>query len=359
VPQGQAALGINGATVGEIMTTEQNSGANSVGLAANQTLNRLHQIITSQNLNFEQRVDAILKLGTEHFGLPIGVFSKIVEDQYEIQQAVHPENALTPGMSFELANTYSAHVIQAGDVCGFNHVGQSDVKTHSSYQNFRLEAYLGAPVPVDGKYYGTLSFSGPRPVPVFTAPDIELVRLFALLLGQAIARRADQHALDAARKEVERLSTRDPLTGLYNRRYMQDCLKAELGRTKRYDKQLVVGLLDYDNFKKLNDDYGHDAGDNALKLFARVSSELMRDTDVIARWGNEEFLILMPETGAAGAIKYLQRLTDRVRESDFRAGDDELHLSLSVGLGIAEPGDTVDTLIARAGVAMYESKQAG
>jgi diguanylate cyclase (GGDEF)-like protein len=169
----------------------------------------------------------------------------------------------------------------------------------------------------------------------------------------------DSYALEANRKEVERLATRDPLTGLYNRRYMQECLKAELERAKRYDKQLIVGLLDYDNFKQLNDEYGHDTGDKALELFARVSSELMRETDVIARWGNEEFLILMPETGAAGALKYLQRLTDRVREADFRAGDDKLHLNLSIGLGIAEPGDTVETLVSRADIAMYESKRAG
>ena len=356
---------VNGATFGETMNTEQKGAGTG---AANETahqkatenaLSALHRITSSRDLNFEQRVDAILKLGTGHFGLPIGIFSKIIDDQYEIQQALHPENALTPGTSFELGNTYCAHVVQADDVCGFHHVGESDIKTHPCYQNFGLEAYLGAPIMVDGERYGTLNFSSPQPTRPFTGEDIELVRLFASWLGHAIARVADLHALETARTELEHLATRDSLTGLYNRRYMQDCLKSELERTKRYGKQFVVGLLDFDNFKKLNDDYGHDTGDKALKLFAKVSSALMRDTDIIARWGNEEFLILMPETGAAGALKYLQRLTDRVRESDFHAGDEELRLSLSIGLGIAEPDDTVDSLVARADIAMYESKQAG
>lgn len=353
-------MAVNDATVGERMNTEQNGGATSASRQPTEhALSQLHQITASQDLSFEQRVDAILKLGTEHFGLPIGIFSKIVDNKYEIQQARHPENALTPGMAFELGNTYCVHVINADDVCGFHHVGDSEVRTHPCYQNFGLEAYLGAPVMVDGVCYGTLNFSSPEPTRAFSATDIELVRLFASWLGQTIGRMSDSYALEASRKEVERLATHDPLTGLYNRRYMQKCLKAELERAKRYEKQLIVGLLDYDNFKQLNDEYGHDTGDKALELFAKVSSELMRETDVIARWGNEEFLILMPETGAAGALKYLQRLSDRVREADFRAGDDELHLNLSIGLGIAEPGDTVETLVSRADIAMHESKQVG
>jgi diguanylate cyclase (GGDEF)-like protein len=350
-----------------MMSTEHDDDVAFIGPASDtvqqkataKALNLLHGIMSSPELDFDQRVNAILRLGTEHFGLPIGIFSKIVDEQYEIQQVLHPENARIPGNSFELGTTYCAHVINANDVCGFHHVGESEIRSHPCYQNFGWEAYLGEPVMVDGTCHGTLSFSSPQATREFSAVDIELVRLFASWLGQAIGRLSDSCALEASRKEVERLATRDPLTGLYNRRYMQKCLQAELQRSKRYDKQLVVGLLDYDNFKHLNDTYGHDVGNKALELFAKVYSGLMRETDVIARWDSEEFLILMPETGAAGALKYLQRLIDRVHEADLDAGDEEFWLRLSIGLGIAEPGDTVDSLVSRACIAMYESKQAG
>lgn len=327
--------------------------------AAEQALGRLHRITSSRELDFEQRVDAILHLGTEHFGLPIGIFSKIDGETYEIQQAIHPEDGLKPGMSFDLANTYCSHVVTADDVRGFHHVAESEIHSHPCYKNFALEAYLGAPIIVDGVRFGTLNFSSPAPTRPFSGHDIEMVRLFAAWVGHEIARRRDLSELETARKELERLATTDPLTGLYNRRYMEECLTKELERAKRYGKSFVIGLLDFDNFKELNDKYGHNTGDAALQLFAKVSAEMMRDTDIIARWGGEEFLILMPETGAAGALKYLQRLTDRVRESDFQAEDDRVELTLSVGLGIAEADDTLDNLVSRADIAMYEAKQAG
>lgn len=356
----------DGATVGGVVRNQDNNETRYFGLitdvsrqtAAESALNRLHIITSSRELSFEQRVDEILKLGTRQFGLPIGIFSKITGQKYEVQQARHPENALKPGMEFDLGVTYCSHVFNADDVCAYNHVAESEIKTHPCYANFALEAYLGAPVVVDGERFGTLNFSSPNPVREFTGQDIELVRLFATWIGHEVARLRDWRELEASRKELERLSTIDPLTGLYNRRHMERCLRTELDRMKRYDKQFVVGLLDFDNFKDLNDNYGHTTGDEALKLFAKVSEEIMRETDVIARWGGEEFLILMPETGAAGAISYLQRLTDRVRETDFHVGDEELHLTLSVGLGIAELDDTADALIVRADIAMQESKQA-
>ncbi|WP_417825135.1 diguanylate cyclase [Thalassospira lucentensis] len=328
-------------------------------VAAEQALSRLHRITSSGELDFEQRVDSILHLGAEHFGLPIAIFSKIDDETYEVQQAIHPEGALKPGMSFELENTYCSHVVKANDVRGFHHVADSEIQTHPCYKNFALEAYLGAPIIADGVRFGTLNFSSPEPTRPFTGQDIELVRLFAAWVGNEIARRRDLRELEVARTELERLATTDPLTGLYNRRYMENCLTKELERAKRYGKSLIIGLLDFDDFKELNDNYGHTTGDAALRLFAKVSSDMMRETDVIARWGDEEFLILMPETGAAGALKYLQRLSDRVRESDFQAEDARVELTMSIGLGIAEADDTLDSLVSRADIAMYEAKQAG
>lgn len=357
----------DGATVSGVIRSYKTGTNFFFGLISNVTrlsngeraLNRLHSITSSRDLNFEQRVDAILKLGTEHFGLPIGIFSKITDDHYEIRQAVHPENALTPGMSFDLGDTYCSHVIRANDVLGFHHVSNTQIRSHPCYKQFGMEAYLGAPVFVDGELYGTLNFSSPLPTRRFSGQDIELIRLFSTWVGHEVARLRDLRELEKTRMELERFATTDVLTGLYNRRHMEDCLRRELERAKRYNKPLVVSLLDFDNFKKLNDSFGHDAGDAALKLFAKVSSQMMRETDVIARWGGEEFLILMPETGAAGALSYLKRLTDRVRESDFHVGETAVQLTLSAGLAIAEPDDNLDDLIGRADIAMYEAKQAG
>lgn len=302
--------------------------------------------------SFELRVEAILKLGIEQFGLPVGIFSAISAENYEIRQVFHPENVLTAGMNFSLEETFCRHVISANDVIGIHDIGDSDLGPDGAAEKLGFAAYLGAPVQVDGECVGTLAFASPAPVAAFSTHNTELLRLFADSLGQALAHIRDH-------RELLRLATTDPVTGLYNRGYMEQLLRRELERSNRYDGPVVIGLVDFDNLKMLNDNFGYDAGDAALKLFAKVASEIMRETDVIARWGDKEFLVLMPETGAAGALNYLQRLTDRVRGADFHAGDSDLRLALSVGLGIAEQGDKLPDLIGRANVAMHESKQAG
>jgi diguanylate cyclase (GGDEF)-like protein len=306
---------------------------------------------------FEQRVEAILRLGIEQFGLPIGIFSAIGEETYEIRQVFHPENALTPGMAFDLDDTFCSHVISASKVFAFHDVSESELADHPAGEKFGFSAYLGAPIVVEGECIGTLAFGSPSPVLAFAKHDIDLVQLFADSIGQTVAHIHDRKALEQAKKDIERSANTDPLTGLYNRRYMETVLRAELERSNRYGNSVVAGMVYFDNLKNLNESFGYDAGDAALKLFAKVASEMMRETDVIARWSDKEFIILMPETGAAGALNYLQRLTDRVGAEDFQAGSEHPRLTLSVGLGIAEKGDTLDKLVSRTSIAMHQSKQ--
>ena len=306
---------------------------------------------------FEQRVEAILKLGIEQFGLPVGIFSAIGEETYEIRQVFHPENALTPGMAFDVDDTFCAQVIATKEVLAVHDLGETGYGAHPASKKFGFAAYLGAPILVEGECIGTLAFGGASPVSAFRAHDIEMAQLFADSLGQAVAHIRDLKALDKVRADLERSTNTDPLTGLYNRRYMEDLLRTELERANRYGNAVVVGMVYFDNLKKLNESFGYDAGDAALQLFGEVASEMMRETDVIARWSDKEFLILMPETGAAGALNYLQRLTERVRTEDFHTGKEEVQLTLSVGLGIAESGDTLDKLVSRASIAMHQSKE--
>ena len=127
-------------------------------LAAEGALNKLHNITSSRSLDFTQRVDEILKLGTEHFGLPIGIFSKVVDDEYVVQQAIHPDGALDSGMTFDLGITYCWHVYQSNDVQGFHHVSQSTIVSHPCYQSFKLEAYLGTPISLMGYVMAVLIF---------------------------------------------------------------------------------------------------------------------------------------------------------------------------------------------------------
>ncbi|MCC9620720.1 sensor domain-containing diguanylate cyclase [Thalassospira sp. MA62] len=314
----------------------------------------LSELDRKSSETLEQRVDTVLKLGMTQFGLPVGIFSAVNAEKYEVRQVFHPDNVLTPGMAFDLDDTFCSHVISANDVISVHDVSGSG----ASDDKFGFAAYLGAPVQVDGDCFGTLAFGSLEPVSPFSPHNRDLVRLFADSIGQLICHLRDQQELQKNRRELERQANIDLLTGLYNRHYMEEALRKELERVKRYDNPVVVGLVDFDNFKSINESYGFDAGDAALRMFAKVASDMMRETDIIARWGDKEFLIMMPHTGAAGAITYLQRLTEQVRQNDFHVGKYAVELNLSVGLGIAHDGDTLDTLMARANVAMHESKQA-
>src|SRR5204863_1200279 len=162
--------------------------------------------------------------------------------------------------------------------------------------------------------------------------------------------------LRESRKELERLSVTDDLTGLYNRRYLMDAVANEVRRSRRLDHPCTLLMADVDHFKEYNDDYGHLAGDEALRRIAGILRETTRDVDCAARYGGEEFVVLLPETRAAGAIETAQRFRTRLATDELVGG------KLSVSIGVAqfpEDGDAPDALLARADAALYRAKRDG
>src|SRR5207237_1057874 len=160
--------------------------------------------------------------------------------------------------------------------------------------------------------------------------------------------------LHESRKELERLSVTDDLTGLYNRRYLMDAVANEVRRSRRLDHPCTLLMADVDHFKEYNDDYGHLAGDEALRRIAGILRETTRDVDCAARYGGEEFVVLLPETRAAGAIETAQRFRTRLATDELVGG------KLSVSIGVAqfpEDGDAPDALLARADAALYRAKR--
>ena len=159
-----------------------------------------------------------------------------------------------------------------------------------------------------------------------------------------------------SRKELERLSVTDDLTGLYNRRYLMDTLANELRRSRRLDHPCALLMADVDHFKEYNDTYGHLAGDDALLRIAAVLREATRDVDCAARYGGEEFVVLMPETKAPGAIEAAERIRTRL------ATDERVGGKLSVSIGVAQfpdDGAAPEALLARADAALYRAKREG
>ncbi|SDK46605.1 sensor domain-containing diguanylate cyclase [Billgrantia gudaonensis] len=155
--------------------------------------------------------------------------------------------------------------------------------------------------------------------------------------------------------ELERQATRDHLTGAHNRRAFDRAIRQAIRQAEHSGDGFSLLLFDIDHFKAVNDSYGHDAGDAILKRLATRAGEGLRSTDLLARWGGEEFAILLLDTPLKGATTFAERLREQVAMSRFEG------LAITISLGITEyrPGDDLDSLLARADDALYRAKRSG
>lgn len=167
-------------------------------------LNQLHRITSSIELNIDAKVEQLLALGCEIFNLPLGIVSEISDEDYKVIYCQSPNNELAQGMTFELGNTYCVHTLSANQPTAFHHAGNSSINTHPCYQNFGLESYIGVPLIVDGKRFGTLNFSSPVPLArPFSERELDLIQLFSNWLNAELSSEKNQQALLQAKNMAE------------------------------------------------------------------------------------------------------------------------------------------------------------
>ncbi|MAK92790.1 MAG: GGDEF domain-containing protein, partial [Oleibacter sp.] len=160
-------------------------------------------------------------------------------------------------------------------------------------------------------------------------------------------------------EEQKRKATHDPLTGLPNRDAYQGRLEEELVRRHRYGGNLALIVADVDHFKKINDNYGHLAGDRVLTLIARTLRKHLRDIDFIARFGGEEFVILMPETNGADAWTAAEKLRTKIEQSPFNFRKERVPVTMSFGISEFRALESPDVVFERADKALYKAKESG
>jgi diguanylate cyclase (GGDEF)-like protein len=160
--------------------------------------------------------------------------------------------------------------------------------------------------------------------------------------------------------ETRFLAITDPLTGLYNRRYFQQILEREFSRSSRYDSSLSIAMMDIDNFKKINDNYGHLFGDEVLSTISKILTESLRKTDYVARYGGEELVAVLPETRLEQAIIPLERFRNKLENHAFIFEDKRVNITVSIGLAQNDSHIvTPDNFIMKADTALYKAKQKG
>ncbi len=170
-------------------------------------------------------------------------------------------------------------------------------------------------------------------------------------------RLVEAHAeLALKNRALRAMSRTDPLTSVANRLRLDEVFVKEIDRAMRHGRPFAIIILDLDHFKDVNDTHGHQVGDEVLKTAARLVDDLIRETDVLGRWGGEEFLVVSPETDLARALDLAERIRRGIEDYSFEVAG---RVTASLGVAAFQTGDTTESLLSRADTALYQAKHLG
>jgi len=219
-------------------------------------------------------------------------------------------------------------------------------------ENYATQSCIIAPLICHGRVVGVMNLGDKTDGSIFSEEEIAIVELFRQLIGASIGN-------VSLFEKTQRQAKTDGLTGMLNHRTFYETLEAELHRAQRYGGRLSLIMADIDNLKPINDRYGHRAGDLAIKQIARIISACIRQIDMAARYGGDEFSIILPNTSLADAAVVAERMLAMVKSTSMVWEQQKVELSISIGVeqcnGENVPGDVIRS----ADEALYAAKQSG
>lgn len=225
-------------------------------------------------------------------------------------------------------------------------------------RGYKTKSFISYPITVRGRRIGLLNFTDKIGGAPFNDVDLSMLEI----IGPQIAVALERAEWQERATQFQLMSITDPLTGLLNRRYLEERLTEELNRSARYNYPMSCLMIDIDDFKKYNDRNGHQAGDVALKITAHSLKAALRSADVACRYGGEEFCVLLPQTSVSEAGVIAERMRQRVTETDYPFGKSQPMGTVSISIGIstfAKNIDTAERVIAAADRALYHAKAEG
>jgi diguanylate cyclase (GGDEF)-like protein len=225
-------------------------------------------------------------------------------------------------------------------------------------RKYKTHSFISYPIIIGGRKVGVLNVTDKSDGRAFDEVDLGLLEI----IGPQVALALERAEWQERATEFQLMSITDPLTGLPNRRYLEERLMEELNRSKRYDYPMSFLMIDIDDFKAYNDKNGHQAGDLALQITAHCLKGALRSADVASRYGGEEFCILLPQTGITEAGAIADRIRQRVSTTLFPHGKTQPLGRVSVSIGVSTFSSLVNTsenIIAAADRALYQAKHMG
>jgi diguanylate cyclase (GGDEF)-like protein len=218
--------------------------------------------------------------------------------------------------------------------------------------NYKSNSCIIAPLLCQGRVEGVLNLADKLHSDRFGCDDVAIIELFRQLLGASIG---NIKLFERMQKQAQT----DGLTGLLNHRMFYETLEKELRRSQRYGGLISLILVDVDNLKKINDTFGHRAGDMAIKIISRKISDCVRNVDTAARYGGDEFAIILPNTSLADAVVAAERMVHTVADTNIDWEGGHITLSISAGVGQYDGSFCPEDITSRSDEALYMAKQAG
>lgn len=304
-------------------------------------------------LNFQDFVEKLLLEISSKFSIPHAWFSIIEESRIsEYIQNIQNSDLLNKSTAFiaredfvKITKNRLKPLLANSDLDRFSAL----IPEASTYD---MGSIAIAPITLDGEVVGSINQADPNPNRFQPGIDASLLEQLALKASLCLSN-------VTAHEQLKFLAFHDPLTGLLNRGVMERILEREFQRSQRYHIDLTVIFLDLDDFKSINDSFGHDNGDRALCHTADSLTSLKRDSDVVARFAGDEFVVILPSTTKDQAENYINRVKAKLAEEPLKANGKKFYVKLSYGVSsIFENGmDSSKVLLKAADKMLYKAKQ--
>ena len=228
-----------------------------------------------------------------------------------------------------------------------------------SRSRYKTSSFVSVPLKMEQRIMGVLNLTDKTTGEAFNEEDLQLAQAFATHAVAVLERVALSEQMD----KLKKLSITDDLTGLLNRRYLLDRMEEELSRSQRYNRQMSVLMLDLDHFKQFNDSFGHPTGDRILEGVAVTIMNSIRTIDIAARYGGDEFVVVLPETDTSMALLIAERIRSSIAETPLSVTRDNaptVRLTASIGIACCpQHGATVESLLKCVDEALYQAKDRG
>lgn len=307
--------------------------------------------VTTEEALFDSMLEASIELMHAERG------SLLVFDENEQKlRAVaavgsHAQALKQPG-EISLGERIAERVFREGAPVVIENLSNSSLPPAPPERDYKSNSFICFPLTTNNRTVGVLNLTDKRDGSAYSQTDLDLLEAIAPQLAVVLDRAAFQERAGM----FERLSITDSLTGLLNRRYLNERLSEEVNRSNRDGSPMSFMMIDIDNFKSYNDRFGHQAGDEVLRMTAQFIKSVLRSADVAARYGGEEFSAMLPQTTLSEARLIGERIRERVENAEFP----KRQITVSIGIAAYSPfHNTPDEIIEAADKALYQAKRIG